>query len=136
MSLLASKPKTLSEYAEYDSSGGVKSENTSPESYGTLDDIVAATRKKRTRTNSQDGASKSGKRKKIKEVEMGNSRTSRTDFDSISTSVGLTCRLKRFRELRILRSINSTVSPYKSKEPVSYSKYSSILSSGPKSFKS
>ena len=58
LSLQTIKPKTLSDCGDF-GSADIKSESSpSPESYGALEDIVTKTLKKRTRTNSQDGAEK------------------------------------------------------------------------------
>ena len=106
-SILASKPKTLTEPNDFDSDPGIMSEGSrSPESYGTLDKIVIKSRKKRTRTNSQECTRKQLKRKeKLNSSKM----KSLTAYDSISTS--LTCKLKKFRQLKVERSISSVVSP-------------------------
>ena len=94
LSLQTIKPKTLSECGDF-GSDDIKSESSpSPESYGALENIVSKTLKKRTRTNSQDGAPKQAKRK-VKLIESHKSGKSLTLGDTISTN--LTCRLKKFR---------------------------------------
>ena len=46
------KPKTLSECGDFGSEGVMSEGSPSPESYGTLDNVVNKTLKKRNRTNS------------------------------------------------------------------------------------
>ena len=112
---------TLSEPCDFGSDVGAMSEGSrSPESYDTLDKLVMKSRKKRTRTNSQQCSRKPKRKEKLKG--LSNVKSSLTAFDSTSTS--LTCRLKKFRQLKVERSISSVVSSCEQ----SSNQFSSILS--------